>query len=271
MKDMRLRFIRCAMVIASLFAGIAAAAQSEQELWNHFLNWYKTYTGPPYPGDLLKAYSAALLSNGKSEADIQASLAVLRKVAANPPVDMMRLHFNKVFTLHQHLFSHEPSGLLVRTVRGLTPGKALDVGMGQGRNAVFLASQGWDVTGYDLSDEGLARARENAAKAGVRIEAIQSTHDKFEFGKQRWDLIVMTYSFVSMEDRALLARIKESLRPGGLIVVEQSNSGGLGKGPANALFRSFDDLRVVFYEDVLDTAEWSKKTERLGRLVAQKD
>lgn len=267
---MALRLIACGIAVAFLFAGVAAA-QSDQQTWNHFLDWYKTYSGPPYPGDLLKAYAASLRSSGRSEADVQAALAELRRTGANPPVEMMRLHFNKVFTLHQHLFSHEPNALLVRTVRGLKPGQALDVAMGQGRNAVFLASQGWDVTGYDLSDEGLASARENAARAGVRLDAILSTHDKFDYGKQRWDLIVVTYAFVNMEDRAFLARVKESLRPGGLIVVEQSNSGGPGKGPANALFRSFDDLRVVFYEDVLDTAEWSKKTERLGRLVAQKE
>ena len=103
------------------------------------------------------------------------------------------------------------------------------------------------------------------------MNAIRSTHGTFEFGKDRRDLIILTYSFVSMNDRVLVARIKEALRPGGFIVVEQPNSPNLSKGPANALFRSFDDLRVVFYEDVTDTAEWNKQPQRLGRLVAQRD
>ncbi|MFB3825583.1 MAG: class I SAM-dependent methyltransferase [Bryobacteraceae bacterium] len=264
---MRLRFIAALLLAPLLLVG----AQADQAIWNEFLAWYKTYTGPPYPGDLLKAYTAALLGAGKSKADVDAALAMLRKMGANPPEDMMRMHFNKVFTLHQHLFTHEPNALLVRTVRGLKPGKALDVGMGQGRNAVFLAGQGWDVTGYDFSDEALARARENASKAAVSIRAVQATHEKFDFGKEQWDLIVMTYAFVNMSDRAFLARVKESLRPGGLVLVEQPNSGGPGKGPANALFRSFEDLRVVFYEDILDKADWSKQSTRLGRLVAQRD
>jgi 2-polyprenyl-3-methyl-5-hydroxy-6-metoxy-1,4-benzoquinol methylase len=198
-------------------------------------------------------------------------VAALKKAVMNPPVELMRLHFDKVFTLHEHLFSHEPNGLLVRTVRGVKPGAALDAGMGQGRNAVFLATQGWDVTGYDLSGEALAKAQKNAANAGVRIRVTQATHQEFDFGKDRWDLIVMTYSFVNMEDRALLLRIKDSLRLGGLVLVEQPNSGDGTKGPANALLRSFADLRVVLYEDVLDTAEWSKGTTRIGRLVAQKE
>ena len=44
-----------------------------------------------------------------------------------------------------------------------------------------------------------------------------------------------------------------------------------GKGPANALFRSFQDLRVIHYEDVVDTAEWGLQKMRIGRIVAQKD
>jgi 2-polyprenyl-3-methyl-5-hydroxy-6-metoxy-1,4-benzoquinol methylase len=268
---MRLRFRAGWCVLAVLAACIPAAAQSDRVAWDQFLAWYKTYTGPPFPGDMFKAYSAALLAAGKSEAEAQAALGALRRAGAEPPEEMMRLHFDKVYTLHQNLFSHEPNGLLVRTIRGLKPGKALDVGMGQGRNAVFLAQQGWDVTGYDFSGEALAKTRENAAKAGVRVEVVQSTHAGFDFGKERWDLIVMTYAFVNMEDRGFLSRVRESLRPGGLVVVEQANSGGMGKGPANALFRSFENLRVVFYEDAVDTAEWSKQPTRLGRIVAQKD
>ncbi len=49
------------------------------------------------------------------------------------------------------------------------------------------------------------------------------------------------------------------------------NAGGTGKGPANALFRSFQDLRVIHYEDVVDTAEWGLQKMRIGRILAQKD
>ena len=143
--------------------------------------------------------------------------------------------------------------------------------MGQGRNSIYLARQGWTVTGYDISAAGLARARTDAQKAGVRIDAVEATHENFDFGKERWDLIVMSYSLVNMQDTALLTRIKQSLRPGGIVVLEQANAGGEGKGPANALIRSFEDLRILRYEDVVDVAEWSRKPQRLGRIVAQKD
>jgi hypothetical protein len=62
-----------------------------------------------------------------------------------------------------------------------------------------------------------------------------------------------------------------SCSPAAADLVEQMNAGGAGKGPANALFRSFQELRVIHYEDVVDTAEWGLQNMRIGRIVAQKD
>ena len=59
--------------------------------------------------------------------------------------------------------------------------------------------------------------------------------------REQWDLIVMTYTLADMENAAFLLRVKDSLKPGGVVVVEQMNAGGTGKGPANALFRSFQE------------------------------
>jgi 2-polyprenyl-3-methyl-5-hydroxy-6-metoxy-1,4-benzoquinol methylase len=179
--------------------------------------------------------------------------------------------FNQLYAAPSKLFSTAPNAFLVRSVNGLKPGKALDVAMGQGRNALFLAAQGWDVTGYDVSEVGLAVARQDAEKAGVKIRTVLASHQDFDFGRDRWDLIVMTYALADMEDAGFLRRIRESLKPGGILVVEQMNAGGTGKGPANALFRSFQDLRVVHYEDVVDTAEWGLQKMRIGRIVAERD
>ncbi len=179
--------------------------------------------------------------------------------------------FNKLYAEPSSLFSVSPNAFLARTVSGLKPGRALDVAMGQGRNSVFLAKQGWEVTGYDVADTGLEEARKSAENAGVRINAVHASHDDFDFGREQWDLIVMTYALADMENTAFLRRVKDSLKPGGIVVVEQMNAGGTGKGPANALFRSFQDLRVIHYEDVVDTAEWGLQKMRIGRIVAQKE
>ena len=179
--------------------------------------------------------------------------------------------FNNIYASPQKPFTEQPNAFLVRMAKTLKPGAALDVAMGQGRNGVWLAQQGWDVTGYDLSEKGLAVAASNAEKAGVRLKTVLSSHADFDYGKERWDLVLLTYALVDMEDAAFLRRVRDSLKPGGVVIVEQMNAGGTGKGPANALFRSFGDLRVLHYEDTVDVAEWSLREARIGRIMAQKD
>jgi 2-polyprenyl-3-methyl-5-hydroxy-6-metoxy-1,4-benzoquinol methylase len=207
---------------------------------------------------------ALLVSVSSAAADLPAPQDAARDSA-------VAQRFNKLYAGPSNLFSATQNAFLARTVSGVKPGRALDIAMGQGRNSLFLAKQGWEVTGYDIADTGLEAARSAAEKSGVRINAVHASHDDFEFGRDQWDLIVMTYTLADMENAAFLRRVKDSLKPGGIVVVEQMNAGGTGKGPANALFQSFQDLRVIHYEDVVDTAEWGLQKMRIGRIVAQKD
>lgn len=185
----------------------------------------------------------------------------------------MAARFDKMYTSPTPMFRTEPSAFLAKIAEGLKPGKALDVAMGQGRNSVFLAQKGWDVTGYDVSEQGLAIARSNAEKVGVRISTVSKSHADFDFGKGQWDLIVMTFSLASMDDKAFLQRVCDSVKPGGLVLVEQFNAapGPGSKGPANALFKTFEGMRVIHYEDVEDVSDWGKVRARIGRIVAQKE
>lgn len=258
-------------IAALLWATAAFPQQDDRAAWKTFLEWYKTYQGSPYPPEVMKAYSSVLKSSGLTDADVKLHLGAFQKIAAESPREMLSIHFNKIYTQHPEVFSQAPNGFLTRMVRDMKPGKALECGMGQGRNSVFLAAQGWDVTGYDISDQGMAIARANAEKAGKTIKTVLASHDDFDFGKEQWDLIVLTYSFANMSDAGFLSRLRDSLKPGGIVLVEQLNSGGTGKGPANALFGSFKDLRVIHYEDAVGTAEWSGNKARIGRIVAQKD
>ncbi|MBS1977376.1 MAG: methyltransferase domain-containing protein [Bacteroidetes bacterium] len=68
-------------------------------------------------------------------------------------------------------FNRNPNALLVQTEKGLKKGTALDIGMGQGRNSVFLAKQGWKVTGIDIADEAVHYALEQAKGNHVTIDA----------------------------------------------------------------------------------------------------
>jgi 2-polyprenyl-3-methyl-5-hydroxy-6-metoxy-1,4-benzoquinol methylase len=176
------------LVSAVFVLALALCAGDDQRIRDDFLAWYKTYTGSPMPSEVVKFYSAVLARQGLDQAAIRERISALQKIAATNPA-MLTVHFDRIYARGDPIFSHEPNALLVRTAARLTPGKALDVAMGQRRNSVYLAGKGWDVTGYDFSEKGIAAARANAEKAGVKINAVVSTHQDFDLGKERWDLI----------------------------------------------------------------------------------
>lgn len=143
--------------------------------------------------------------------------------------------FNRIFAAGNPGFSVKPSGLLMAAVEGRKPRRALDVGMGQGRNSVFLGIRGWDVTGFDVSDKGISIATENAAAAGVAIRAVQRSNSSFDYGTAQWGWIVITDEPLPVTDQAYVQRIWKSLRPWGRLVVESfaSDTGATGRKPVD--------------------------------------
>ncbi|HEY3384614.1 MAG TPA: methyltransferase domain-containing protein [Vicinamibacterales bacterium] len=269
-------FARCAslLFVALLLAVSVVQGQTAgAPAWDDFLAWYKA-AAIADPGKVFAAYAEKLKHDGLGEAAVGERIALLRETARTRSRDLTGIHFDKIYASPMVPFRTEPSAYLVRTVEGRTPGTALDVAMGQGRNAIYLASKGWTVTGYDLSGGGLASARAQAARQGVALNAVLAGHDDFDFGTARWDLIVMAYAAAPMDDPAFLRRVRESLKPGGIVVVEQFNAApdkASNNGPANALLKSFEGLRVIHYEDVVDRSEWGGMLCRIGRVTAEKE
>ena len=177
--------------------------------------------------------------------------------------------WDDIFT-QQVGFTHAPNKLLVDTVRGVAPGAALDVMMGQGRNALYLASQGWRVTGVDLSDVALGQARAEAARRHLALDAVQADVDHYDFGTARWDLVTMIYAGDSL-DR--VKRLQASLKPGGLFVLEYfaakpGEQGGIDEASLRPLFaQGYDILRDEVVDDVPD---WAQDRAKLVRFVARK-
>jgi len=94
-------------------------------------------------------------------------MKVIWRLLWNTP-EGVQVFWNKVYGSDRPIYIDKPTALLVSAVAGRKPGKALDFGMGQGRNSVFLALRGWDVTGFDPSDVAVRAAQANAAKAVER-------------------------------------------------------------------------------------------------------
>ncbi len=171
--------------------------------------------------------------------------------------------------------NREPNRLLVDAVRAIKPGRALDVGMGQGRNAIYLASAGWDVTGFDVSSEGLRLARADAKARGVKINTVYSADTDFDFGHRDWDLIAFLY----VGTREFVDRAFAGLKPGGLVVAEAfgnasdpSRAGDPVTWAPGEMRKLFERVgfQIVQYAEPTDIADYGRAKVPLVRLVARK-
>jgi SAM-dependent methyltransferase len=255
-------------------AGLAFAQAPDERVWQQFLKWLPS--APPTDGvaAIYAAYRKHLLAGGASGADADNQLAVIRMMSRTRP-EARRIMFNNVYS-NEPGFNTKPNALLVSAVSGRKPGRALDVGMGQGRNAVFLAAEGWNVTGFDISDVGLEVARKNAARVGVKINTVLKSREEFDFGVAQWDLIVITYETIPLETPSYAKRLRDSLRVGGVIVVETTASDtgqpltrSVDVDPER-LLRAFDGFRILYFEDTIAMPDWGKEKSRLARFVAEK-
>lgn len=179
--------------------------------------------------------------------------------------------WDRVYADPNPFFSTAPNTFMTEVVKGLKPGRALEIGMGQGRNTVYLAKLGWNVSGLDISERGMEIARKSAEAAGVRITTIKASMDDFEYGVGQWDLIVATYEGVSWLEQAA-----KGLKPGGFVVMEAYSRTAQslprsGFGP-NELLKLFMDqnLEVVRYEDVEAKPDWAREVGRVVRMFARK-
>lgn len=186
-------------------------------------------------------------------------------------IEAERSMWNEAFR-KQISFKTTPNQLLVDTIKGKRAGTALDVMMGQGRNAVYLATKGWRVTGVDISDEGIRQAKEAAKKKGVPLTAVQADIQKYDFGTNKWDLVTMIYAG---NDASTIEKIKAALKKNGLFVVEYFHAegtagSGIGGFATGELAAKLDGWKILKDEVVEDVADWGMRKMKLVRFVAQK-
>ncbi|MFU8854464.1 methyltransferase domain-containing protein [Micromonospora sp. SL1-18] len=118
------------------------------------------------------------------------------------------------------VWSAEPNRFVVEAVGGLTPGSALDLAAGEGRNAVWLAGNGWRVTAVDFSPVAVERGRELAARRGVPVEWRVADVTTYRPAPGSYDLVLISYLHLPAEDLAtVLDSARRALRPGGALVV----------------------------------------------------
>lgn len=141
-----------------------------------------------------------------------------------------------------------PNDFLVSVANKIPIGRILSLGEGEGRNAVYLASLGHEVTGVDGSGVGLAKAQELAAARGVAINTVVADLSGFRIEPGQWDGIVSCYCHLPPATRKPLHRdVVTGLRPGGLFVLEaftkQQLAYGSGGPQSLELLMSLSELK----------------------------
>jgi SAM-dependent methyltransferase len=133
---------------------------------------------------------------------------------------MRREDWDRRYAKVENLWAVKPNRFLVGEVGELAPGRALDLACGEGQNAIWLASLGWDVTGVDFSEVAIAKARTRAEREGVNVDFLSADLNEYEPEPAAFDLVLVLYLHISRDERrSVLARAVEALAPGGTFVL----------------------------------------------------
>ena len=245
-------------------------------LWTDYLSYLRRAPDVSGPVALFQGYRHELAAAGVAPDVVAARLIRLAELSLERD-DWAAPMYDRIYTDDRPQFSLAPNEFLVRIAGDLRPGRALDVAMGQGRNSIYLARAGWDVTGFDLSTEGLASARRAVAAEGLSVHTMVASCDEFDYGVANWDLVVMTYVTFEVASWRFAARIVEALRPGGVVVLESGAADP--DGPRlNRVLIDPDEMRAAYgalteiaFEQSLSTSDWGLRELPLVRLAARRD
>ena len=186
----------------------------------------------------------------------------------------------------EYIFGDQPCQWLIMNQHRLPKsGSAIALGDGEGRNGVFLAEVGLQVTSVDLSEVGLSKARDLALTRGVTIETVQADLEHYTMTPESQDLIVSIYCHLPETIRRVVhQRAELALKPGGLFILEAFHHSQLkyqSGGPKttdllydlDALIGDFQALQILEAFDGLCYLDEGARHSGLGhivRLVLQK-
>lgn len=179
-----------------------------------------------------------------------------------PKVSDGGTEWDERYATSDQVWSGHPNGALVAEVSSLPPGRALDVGCGEGADAVWLARRGWQVTALDVSQVALQRAAGHARSAGVEVQWLHAGLLDAELATDGYDLVSAQYPALPRTpgadaERALLAAVA----PGGVLLVvhhagidvEQAKSHGFNPedyvSPADVAALLHDGWRIDVDEE----------------------
>jgi SAM-dependent methyltransferase len=203
------------------------------------------------------------------------------------PADAEVMRWDTRFGAGEYVFGTAPNAFLATQAAWLRPGmSALCVADGEGRNSVWLAQQGLDVTAFDFSQAGLAKARTLAASAGVCVDHRHCDVARFDWDAAQYDAVVAIFvQFAPPPLRAeMFAGMMRALAPGGFIVLQGYGPKQLEYGTggpkadenlytADLLRRSFAPLEILHlaeHDDVIEEGTGHRGMSALVDMVARR-
>ncbi len=167
------------------------------------------------------------------------------------------LEWDARYSAIDSLWSEEPNVFLVAKAEGLTPGRALDLGCGEGRNALWLAERGWEVTAVDFSQVAIDRGRGRAERRGISVDFQVTDVIDYRPEPAAFDLVIVFYLQLPHEEvREVLEHAVDAVAPGGALLVVAHDLDNLAHGyggppSADVLYTvelvtdSLEDLEIV--------------------------
>ena len=183
-----------------------------------------------------------------------------------------RRHWDTIYNTRTYVFGKEPAAFLKDHINLLTAGRALDIAMGEGRNAVYLSKKGFSVDGVDISEVGIRKAKRLARDNHVTINTITADLSAYQIKPDSYDVILN----IDYLQRNLVPQIKRGLKKGGIVVFENytvdqlSNLQDKGSIPRDYLLEK-GELKNLFKEyQVLVYKETNDGKDARASLIAKK-
>ena len=132
---------------------------------------------------------------------------------------MDRTGWNARYAQREFVWSLTPNQTVVAETSHLKPGRALDLACGEGRNAVWLAQQGWQVSAVDFAETGLDKARQLASSRGVAVDWILADVTTYAPPPEAFELVLIAYLHIpAQERRQLIQHAGQALKAGGTLL-----------------------------------------------------
>ena len=185
--------------------------------------------------------------------------------------DEDRNRWDAVFSTNDYIYGKEPAAFLKANISLLPVGRALDLAMAEGRNAVFLAKKGFKVDGVDISDAALRKARRLAREQNVSIQTINADLRTYQIKPNSYDVIIN----IQFLERKLFPQIKKGLKSGGVVMIENDTEEQLKNPSGKTMSKEFlltkGELREVFKDfKILFDRETNDGKEAVARFIAKK-